>query len=119
MNIESGNASGCNTKYWTTLTSFAGHFSEGFGERVNEIRLPCAGSPIDIDPQWSRVFTCKCPAIMVDYTKENAALVIDKICDDDIRDILMYDGQPFFTFQITLSVPQIFDGCIIVVQIKV
>ena len=119
MDIERCDAGGCDTRYWTSSTSFESHFRESFGKCIDEIRLPRACCPVDIDKQWSRIFSSKCPAIMIDYTKENAPLVIDQICNVNIRDLLVYGDQPFGTLQMTLPVSGIFDSRIIVVPIKV
>ena len=119
MDIECRNASRCNTKHRTSSASFESHFSESFGKCINEIRLPRACRPIDIDPQWSRILAGKCLTIMIDYTKENAALIIDKIRDVDIRDLVTYVDQSFLTLQIALPMPEIFKSRIIVVPIEV
>src|SRR5438046_8539045 len=57
--------------------------------------------------------------IMIDYMEENAALVIDKIRDVDIRDFVYIVDQPFLSFQIALPMPEIFECCIITVPIEV
>jgi len=56
---------------------------------------------------------------MINYMKENVPLVVDKIHDVDIRDLLEYVGLSFLTLQIALPVLKVFESHIIMVPIKI